>query len=343
METQLVVALVGFVGVVIGLLGRDVFMALFLARQRRIEELQDRSEERVIVNRDLVRIYSDPLLEAVKSLRFRLDEIIEAGRAQYLLAAAARTTFNEYKRLSTIYRLAAILGWIRAFRRERSYLDPREAGRGQDEQPILGIERALADGQHVEQQRLDELLHTWRLPNFSSDQAVRLRATIALDGLLQEFLKMKGTLSAVDLSKKDKIELAKRCAEMLTATLKVDVPEPLVVACADQVSALLNIREAYIYRDWQTALGDLMIVSVEGAPRRFDVIGYGEFETRYLNAHSLEDETSERRWFDRLETLFHDLDISKEGLFDARRAQIRNLREACLALEKHLTAMPITH
>ncbi|MGC1586005.1 MAG: hypothetical protein WA791_09905, partial [Rhodomicrobium sp.] len=97
------------------------------------------------------------------------------------------------------------------------------------------------------------------------------------------------------------------------------------------------IKEAYIYRDWQAAIGDLMITGVTAGPRRFDVIGYGVFETRYLDSQSIEPGVGDRRWFDRLESLFHDLDMSKTGLFDARRQQVENPRQACSELEKQLT------
>ena len=64
---------------------------------------------------------------------------------------APLTPFNEYKRISTCYRIAAILGWIRAIRLEQSYLF-------YGDQPavdalrraVVDFESALADSPWVE-------------------------------------------------------------------------------------------------------------------------------------------------------------------------------------------------
>jgi len=331
MNPTIVSAFIALAGVVIGFLGRDIGMQLILARQKRKQEIDDRNESRARANQELVRAYANPLLESTRSLRFRLDEIVTTGRADYLLAVTPKTPFNEYKRVSTVYRLAVLLGWIRAFRKERSYLNPSDVARETLESPIVHIERALADGHHVEQQRLDELLRVWRVPREASPEgAVRVRVAAILDAKLQEFLGAKGNL--VD----SKTQLAHECAALIARELKVDIPTELVQACVAETSATLGIKEAYIYRDWQAALGDLMLVEASGGPRRFDILGFGEFEARYLAAQRLADET-ERRWFDRLGALFHDLDMSKTGVFDARRQQVHNLREACIALETYLS------
>jgi hypothetical protein len=106
-----------------------------------------------------VRTYADPLYEAARSLSFRLDEIVQVRNPGYLLSSTPATAFIDYKRLSTSYRLAALLGWIRAFRRERSYLDAQGHAEGEETQVAISrIEAALADGQHVEDARLRDLL-----------------------------------------------------------------------------------------------------------------------------------------------------------------------------------------
>jgi hypothetical protein len=39
---------------------------------------------------------------------------------------------------------------------------------------------------------------------------------------------------------------------------------------------IFTIKETWFYRDWQIALGDIMIEQVSGSSRRFDIIGFGE-------------------------------------------------------------------
>ena len=113
----------------------------------------------------------------------------------------------------------------------------------------------------------------------------------------------------------------------------IDVPEQLIDATAEQLLAVMGIKEAYIYRDWQSAIGDMMISQVPTGVRGLSVIGFGDFEHRYLRSKNSGSEQFDQRWFDRLETLFHDLDMSKIGIFDARREQIKRLQQGLLALE----------
>jgi hypothetical protein len=80
MDDKLIVALVGLIGVVVGVVVRDVVMALFLTRKKRDEEIDDRAELRLRSHRELVRHYADPLLQAVRSLRSRLDNKWKPGQ-----------------------------------------------------------------------------------------------------------------------------------------------------------------------------------------------------------------------------------------------------------------------
>jgi hypothetical protein len=159
MNPQVVGALLSLAGVLVGLLVRDIVMARLLARQKREQEIQDRSQAAASARLNDVRTYADPLYEAARSLSFRLDEIVQVRNPGYLLSSTPATAFIDYKRLSTSYRLAALLGWIRAFRRERSYLDAQGHAEGEETQVAISrIEAALADGQHVEDARLRDLL-----------------------------------------------------------------------------------------------------------------------------------------------------------------------------------------
>src|SRR6185312_8626296 len=108
----IIAALIALVGVVVGLVARDVVMAIYLARKKRTEDLADHEAAARRAHRDLVRLYSDPLRMAVRSLRFRLHEIVVKKQGRYLRSDAPRIPFMTYKRISTLYRIAALLGWI---------------------------------------------------------------------------------------------------------------------------------------------------------------------------------------------------------------------------------------
>jgi hypothetical protein len=113
------------------------------------------------------------------------------------------------------------------------------------------------------------------------------------------------------------------CADLLRSRLAADIPDNLVKATIQLIIADIDIKEAYLYRDWQSAIGDMMIVEINNAARRFDVIGYREFARKHVcqNAEC----NSDKLWFERLDNLFCDLDMSKQGEFDARRKQIREV------------------
>ena len=126
MDPNVTAAIITFGSVVFAFIGRDVIMSRYHAYRHRQHEIRDRVESKSQSRRELVKRYADPLLEATRSLKFRLNEIIDKAPERYFLADIPKTEFSEYKRLSTLYRLAALLGWIRAFRREVSYLDPED-------------------------------------------------------------------------------------------------------------------------------------------------------------------------------------------------------------------------
>ncbi|NML06796.1 hypothetical protein [Sphingomonas sp. G-3-2-10] len=333
LSPQVVAALLTLAGVIVGLVARDIVMTLYMARKKRTEDLADKKEAAGKVHHDLVRLYSDPLKDAVTSLKYRLEEIVEKKQGRYLHADAPGIPFLEYKRISTVYRIAAVLGWIRAIRRERSYLDPEQASASVEMQAIGELEAALADGTHVELQRLDELSNLWRVSTIDPQAKVHIASLI--DGERAAYLAKKGALSSRDLPDPDQIELAERCAEIIRHEAGVDIPPDLVAATAKQTAVTFGIKEAYIYRDWQAAIGDLMLLDDKVGTRHFSVLGFGTFEDIILKGRKNK-QSNAARWFARLEGLIHDLDMTREGMFDARRDQVRKLYQCCIKLEAGL-------
>ena len=85
-----------------------------------------------------------------------------------------------------------------------------------------------------------------------------------------------------------------------------------------------------------------MIVEIAGGVRRFEVLGFGDFEDKYIRSRNLTSDDYQRRWFDRIEIIFHDLDMKKTGIFDARRDQLKSLRKGLLDLEGHLASKRVS-
>lgn len=314
-------ALINFVGVLLALGVREG-IALIVRRRQRARDLVIEQDSR----RETARRYADPLRQAAESLASRLDEVI--ARARYFAADAPSTQFFQYKRVSTIYRVAVLLGWIRAFRREQSYLDPQMT---QTPDAIRAIESALADGQIVERQRLGALVALWACPQDSSTPEFEALAA-AVDEVRHRCLDGATVSSASELNDDDQHNLVSRCAQLVRDRMNVEIPKITVAETINTAVDVLATTEAYIYRDWQAAVGDLMIREVSNAARRFDVLGYGEFEELYQdvgNRHA-------QLWIGRLKSLFLSIDFTAADVFDARQEQLRNLQRECETLSEHL-------
>jgi len=130
---------------------RDVLLPIF---QRR----KSQEEERI----KLYEAYALPLAEAARDLFYRLNEIVVDKRFDFLCTRLPKTKFNSYKSISTLYRIAALIGWIRAIRREQSYLAQPEMLSGVDLHSRFDeFEKALADGPHVEVHIVTNLCQLW--------------------------------------------------------------------------------------------------------------------------------------------------------------------------------------
>ena len=94
----------GFLGVVVGVVLRDFWAAPRLETRR---ETRERRRAAFAVYTS----YADPLAAAAASVFWRLNEAFyEPARAAYLKVPEPATEFHRYKLESTIYRLAALLG-----------------------------------------------------------------------------------------------------------------------------------------------------------------------------------------------------------------------------------------
>ena len=334
MNEKLEIALLSLGGTMIALLIRDVIVKAHFARVKRRQEIEDRDYEEGRSRAELFGLYARPLHAAVQSLKYRLEEIVNKAPAVYLLADRPKQDYVEYKRISTCYRLAAVLGWIRAFRKERSYLAPdgRE-GAGEIEDLIGAFEKALADGQHVEDLRLNKLLSLWSVSLDGANGVEKRGTAVAIDNLLHYHLDKSRTTTVATIEKEKQFTMCAELAKLIGSRLHVEIPTGLVTSRLEEAIVFLGMREAYIYRDWQSAIGDLMIRRVRDASRRFDVIGYGSFEHTWAVASRRSPRNRRRMSFERIEALFDELDMSQTMMSDARQAQIKAIFGTVVALD----------
>jgi hypothetical protein len=278
--------------------------------------------------------YSVPLVNAAISLQDRLYEILhELGRPVYLLGKLTTlgtnpgSEYRSYKKLSTAYRLAAVIGWVRACRREFSFLRVADPGQAEEiHEAVEAFETALADGTWVEHERLWRLCELWLLckrEDIDKRPNAKELGTL-VDNLIWDHLEKAGVEDLSLLNEAAQRELCRSVANCLSSNLKTN---PIAAGSIDRswedAFAILSMREAWIYRDWQSAIGDVMIRKSESEARRFEIIGFGDFEQLIFAS-----DTRTRLALERLLNVFDQLNLTIDDRYDARPKQLRAVAKA---------------
>lgn len=278
--------------------------------------------------------YVDPLNESATALLHRIREAFKDSESGYYLKSREHyATFEHYKALSTLYRLAVPIAWIRALRRELFFLTsehPRKL-RGL-ESAITEFQQALADGSHVESLRLKAVLNCWPSELLVTSVQERMLC-VRLDYEFDRILHGLRLTELRDLSQAQARETVDRVVQVVAETLGVDPPDDShLEAHWGRCFEMLAIREAWVYRDWQSAIGDVLLRESPGGPRRFDVVGFREFEELCATG-SLD----EKKWLRRLNATLDEVDTSLSPTLDARVGLLTSLQVACgrILLEIH--------
>lgn len=257
---------------------------------------------------------------------YRLDELIAADgrRDYYLQMREPRTGFETYKAMSALYRLAVVLAWNRALRRELLFLraDKRRPRKYQRalEAALDSLSASLADGHHMEERRVHAVASHLGL---SVPELAVKSVGASVDVVLERFVHTRGSTRIAQLSRRQQ-RRAVRAA--VTEIARWSTPRPRRLSRSDYRSLvpLLDAREAWIYRDWQAAIGDLLLANALEGPRAYDVIGYRVFE----QIHEIGTD-EEKKWIQRLNALLEDVSMSSPPHADARPDVLRAACRAC--------------
>uniref|UniRef100_UPI000A36908A hypothetical protein n=1 Tax=Amycolatopsis kentuckyensis TaxID=218823 RepID=UPI000A36908A len=274
--------------------------------------------------------YANPLAVSAADLFYRMREIFDSGGSGFFLSGEVHvTTFERYKVLSTLYRMASLLAWIRALRRELLLLQPKVSRRKKLEAALNAFSEALAEGGHIEATRLSGLAEVWGI-GLSSSESSR-RAGIQVDHELKKALHAGTVAKFDDLDEAAQLDALERIHAVVAGA---DAPDGADLAGSRaRVAGLLSVREAWIYRDWQAAIGDVLLRETSSGPRRFQVIGYRDFETLVE-----EGEEADRRWLRRLYTVIDDVDVHADRTSDARIGQLHAVYVATAGIIEALSA-----
>lgn len=306
-------------------------LLLFFLKER-IENkrnLKIAEQERV----DAFKAYTAPLLRACYSLYYRLKEIFE-HKAKFLLEYAPNNNYYQYRYISTLYRLCVVLGWVRALLRELAGMELS------DQKKYYGILQAievfkasLYQSKLMEGARVEYLAKKWnvdisKIPNAEYEHLEEEIRVLIWDKLAKESANF-----AYELEGEKQLELLKAVAQLITQSAHHAPIEEAVLRqfLGTTVRAISRI-ESWIYRDWQQAIGDVMLQPSEGANiyRRFEVMGFEQFEDMYLK--HLNESQPNNRWISRIDALFFNLDVTDDEKYDARVQQLKNVGTSLLGL-----------
>ena len=265
-----------------------------------------------------------PLTSACEKLIWRFKEVFIDSRHQWLMSNTLPISYNEHKRISTLYRIATLLGWIRAINLELNSLAQGASGfKTPLATAISTFQSALADGPHTELRRLEQLCNSWNLDIAS--KSLSEKESLAVD-LEIEYYRVAGSKLKedpdylLDLNDEHKLECCTALAQFPSEKLKVkSLSSDFIKERAQSALESLAYQESLIYREWQEAIGDAMLVAEPSSIRRFRTIGYADF-IKLLRTKS--------PWISAFKTSIDDINFAVIDKRDVRRQQLKKISGA---------------
>lgn len=305
-QAALIIAATTLVTVILGLIFKDYLIPGWVesrSRKRKGQVLLDQ--------------YRAQLIKACDALASRLAEIYRI-RSHYLWADAPTHEFYLYKYRSSVYRLCVLLGWIRAYRMHEALLCFKEinskyaVSHSMDE-----LASSLADGQSVEMYVAKAICDILNVNRALLPQDVLFKFSVQVDELVQRYVMNRSVGFVADLPGNDQEEFIRDVIALIPS-----VPSSLSTkAQSEMIIKVVSVKLGLIYRDWQQALGDLMVERNEGNDLSHRVMGYRQFEKIMDEV----DQNEERKWLAKAERIFQGLDLRADRGTDARIHQLKRL------------------
>ncbi len=271
--------------------------------------------------------YSKPIMFATETLAWRLREVL-MFKGAFLLPDAPMNSFFKYKFDSTVYRLCALIGWIRAAKKEHSYIEGFDDAKSSDiRDAINSFQKVLADGSHVEVSIFEELSKLYGLEIKQITSLTRQEIGVEIERLVFKYIPDQVKKNVSNLEESKQIEMVKSIMDFICQKTNQDPLEEKLIKSKIGVSIDEIAREfCWIYRDWQNSIGDEMLIKLEDSYRYFDVIGFGEFMKKHDNSD----------WLKKVDNLFSNLDVSIDNRFDTRVSQVKRIYITLIKLIQEL-------
>ncbi len=276
------------------------------------------------VARETYRKYADPLTASALALFWRLREILHIEGSYQVSLGAGESRFERYKTESTRYRIAALLGWMSALESELVLCDAQpDPSVGSMRIALARVRDALAEGGHIDVLRFSLLCALW---DRQHDEESLTSAGRKVDLALKRRMVSLKSEAVTALSEGDQQAIVREIRSIVH-----DLTQPMVgtsiAPSMEEVIRVLSIKEAWLFRDWQRAIGEMMLVDTPDGARRFDVRGFRAYTTL-----ASEPGSPDQQWIQRLRELTDDFDSSRDPQFDARIGQLKQVLTAIAQL-----------
>ena len=272
---------------------------------------------------DTVKKYANPIIFASEQLAGRLKEILEFNGA-YLLPKAPMNGYFKYKFDSTTYRLNSLLGLIHAAQKEQSYIEGTKIRHNKKIQSsIHKFQKTLADGSQVEVSILNDLGKLFNLNISNLEDSKKALIAVELEKIVFYYIPDSVKKNVINISNEMQVEMLQKILDFICSEINHTKINKIIIE-ENRVTAIKEISREFcwIYRDWQFAIGDIMIKEIKDANRRFDVIGFPEFQLIHKSNY----------WLKKTDDLFSNLDVSVEDRFDSRVKQLKQIYDSIIEL-----------
>ena len=314
-ETNELVALVGLASIVITALS-NMFPALLRMYFSRLKKPTHAAQ--------VFATYADPIALATADLFWRLREVLVEERSDFLTRRTATAKNETYNYQSTLFRLAALLGWLRAYQLELHHFSLNDStGVKSLRTNINRLQDALSNGVAIEHRRIMSVFSLCEIAPPAKTETLHLLGA----KLSSAYKRYQLQLQTTESNSQESIDAANRnLSEEIYELIRDYESYPKIENRIDQIVKELDITEEWLNRDYQAGIGDMMICETSGGARRFDVIGYGEFEELTKSGQE-----NTKKWMHRLQAIFRDLDTSASQS-DARVQMLEDVLQTIATL-----------
>lgn len=306
-----IVALITLVTVLLGFIFKDYWIPHWTENRNKRKE-----------GERLFALYKTNLFWAACTFNFRIKEIYST-RSHYLWTIGSPHTFYDYKYKSSVFRLCVLFGWIRAFKLLQSKMSINKGD--EIDECIKSLESAFADGQQIEMYMAKTILDIAKVDTSKLKPGVIEKLSVEIDHLIFKGLESSQKKYLAEAP----TDIQEKFIDDLTAQLrelKIQCSE--LFALKSSIIDVVSIKLGLIYRDWQQAIGDMMLLKEES---NYTTISFRAFEEFWDSPDS-----PEKKWLIRAEVMFGNLNMTLDQQQDSRVKQLEVIYERGYQLLKTL-------